>query len=239
MIAVFLFRCFILSQLLMLHSAEECVSTQFGDHVSIRFPFVNQTSSDCGLCMVANCTNPVQRIQLKKGGEWYQIRSWSFSNSITIFVLDLQKLFDSGNCKSLIPKYNFAANINVVIYTNTTIFTCDHKLELISLPSDFQHANCLSHNFYYGGQENITNLGCSAVHLPSLSFTNDQFTFLADPFSIEVNESSQCFRCKDKGGPCKLDSRQHIFCDATKPGMNKPTVEENLETSAHIYCRVF
>ena len=82
-----LFILFVLSHLLLLHSAEaenrnppSCSSFQCGKFGIIGFPFTNSTSSSCGLLPV-NCTETPPTIQFSGSGGPYEAINISCTNT--------------------------------------------------------------------------------------------------------------------------------------------------------------
>ena len=67
----------------------------------IGFPFTNNTSPEtCGPCVVDGCDEKSQRIQLVRGGKWFELHSISRAGTISITDKDLRGHLNSNSCDS-------------------------------------------------------------------------------------------------------------------------------------------
>jgi hypothetical protein len=145
-----LFVFFVLSNLVLLHSAEEgkkyfqkCQPFHCGKFGSIHFPFANSTNPECGLCRV-DCDERKPMIQI--GFEWdkssrsYEVinisqsNTTSLSNTIRIKDQALEEKLSTRKCEAL-TNLTFPNNMFVsfkLITPNLTIFKCNHNLNITS-----------------------------------------------------------------------------------------------------------
>lgn len=67
-------------------------STYCGKLGKLEFPFTNKQPPECGLYLVDECTESVQKIQLESGGgKWYEVVSVFQNSTILIHDQVLQK----------------------------------------------------------------------------------------------------------------------------------------------------
>ncbi|KAL4611816.1 hypothetical protein ACB092_08G153000 [Castanea dentata] len=172
--SVFVF--FLLTNLLLLHSAEEeksthpnCPSFQCAKFGTIGFPFTNGSQPSCGLLPV-NCDEPIPLIQLPLGlsGKPYEVINISYTNStqsIRIMDFSLLKYLRTEKCEYLTnftlpnsPLISFK-----LITPNQTLFKCNRILDITS-PRDFKYKSCGNYNFYYSSPRFASQ--CSIIQLP-------------------------------------------------------------------------
>jgi len=64
---------------------KKCPPFNCGKLGEIRFPFTNNTSPEiCGPYVVDGCNDDSQRIQLVRGGKWFELHTISQANTISI-----------------------------------------------------------------------------------------------------------------------------------------------------------
>lgn len=165
------------------HENQPCSSFHCGKLGHIDFPFNNKTNPECGLYTV-DCKEPIQKIQLKKGGHWFQIYNISPANSIFINIEELHKPFDSHSCKSFesltLPSPSLVSNI---LHT-TTMFNCSKGS--LGINSSL-YRTCEDYELYYNNTFNPSSPQCSTLQLPR------------DHLDIQANR--HCFNCIREGGP--------------------------------------
>ncbi|KAG6757733.1 hypothetical protein POTOM_038057 [Populus tomentosa] len=80
---------------------KKCPPFNCGKLGEIRFPFTNNTSPEiCGPCVVDGCDEDSQRIQLERGGKWFELHNISQAGTISITDKDLRGHLNSNSCDS-------------------------------------------------------------------------------------------------------------------------------------------
>lgn len=221
---VFIFLCH-----LGLQSAEKemkphrnCPSFRCGKLGEIKFPFTNSKfPTHCGLLMVEGCDNDVQKIQLEKGGRWYEIINISQANAIFIHDSMFSELLDSRDCKAFknlsLPNLPF---LSFQITQNRSLLECKHKLK--DHPSPLEHSGCNNSSIYYAREREILPSlppQCSLIQLPWHQNGNqDIFTQLTANFSLEVQVLHDCKRCLFREGDCQVNGGHKFYCANVKEG---------------------
>ncbi|KAL9453281.1 hypothetical protein AB3S75_008978 [Citrus x aurantiifolia] len=221
---------FVISQLLLLSSAEEeceLIKTcpysfpPCGNLSQFIFPFTNQTHPECGLMVVDNCTEPVQRIRLGKAGPFYNILNIAQDVSITLEDQVFQSHLNERSCESF---KNFSlpssASVSFHIKSNLSLFRCTDELEkkLTSF-----HSTCNSSSFiYYNHPDDdlpsILPPNCSLIQLPvnKTRKSGNLFNMLTSVFSLQVEVHRVCWECRWRGGQCQSDSEGNFQCAETR-----------------------
>ena len=228
MASVPLFVFFLLSQLVLLHSADgkrnhqNCASFHCGKFGSISFPFANSTNSYCGLCPV-DCDETTPMIQLGRDGRSYNVINISQSNAsyATIHVKDqvLQEHLNLRRCK-LLSTLTFPNSNSIsfeVTSPNQTLFKCNHTLNL-TCPRNFKITSCNDYNIYYS-HSNHTSPSfppeCSIIQLPKNGTSPadaDLYALLTADFNLEVHVSRDCISCYNRGGRCEQHDEGIFHC---------------------------
>ncbi|KAK9223211.1 hypothetical protein WN944_011653 [Citrus x changshan-huyou] len=169
---------FVISQLLLLSSAEEerelnktCPSSfpPCGNLSQFIFPFTNQTHPECGLMVVDNCNEPVQRIRLGKAGPFYNILNIAEDVSITLEDQVFQSHLNELSCESFknlsLPS---SASLSFEIKSKLSLFRCTDKFDYDL--TTFQ-PTCNNSCFLYYNQPDealpsILPPNCSLIQLP-------------------------------------------------------------------------
>ncbi|XP_065615912.1 LEAF RUST 10 DISEASE-RESISTANCE LOCUS RECEPTOR-LIKE PROTEIN KINASE-like 1.1 [Quercus suber] len=222
MASVSLFVFFVLSHLVLLHSAEEegkrenpfCRYFQCGKLGNISFPFTNIPPPFpfrfCGL-MHVKCDEPDPMIHLPLGDRWserqYEVLNISYTNitqHIRVKDHSLLEYLKSNSCHYLdnfaFPNSPF---ISFKLTTpNRTLFKCNRAL-LITSPRNFKKMTCRHHNIYYSpSNEASQNLSseCSTIQLPVNETSHkDELNLIAE-FDLELHVSDDCSSCHGKEG---------------------------------------
>ena len=235
MASVFILVMFFLSPLVILSSSAEekkyypdCQPFPCGHLGPVRFPFNNTTNPECGMFTV-NCSENIQRIQLKEGGHWYKIESISQADSIIIDDIVPPFYLSPNPCESIrrfsLPRNSSVFSYNIIQGNISTLFNCSHSLG-ISIPEDFNQNRCGDYKICYNLQ-NLTfpyEKQCSTIQLP-LQVIEEH----PDPhpkgfpppirFTFEVHISHDCWNCHQRGGKCGTDSKNQFECSKEQKGI--------------------
>jgi hypothetical protein len=226
MASVSLFVFFVLSHLLLLHSAEEakkygypsnCPPFCCGKLGSIEFPFSDNIHPDCGFCIV-NCDEISPTIQLGIDGRSYDVIKISQSNT-TISVKDqvFQEHLNLRRCE-LLSNLTFPKSTSIsfeITTPNQTLFKCKHTLNFTT-PRNFKNKSCGDYNIYYS-QSNNTSPSfpseCSIIQLTKKRspLEVDLFALLTVDFDLEVHVSDDCISCYHSNGQC-LQNKGKFYC---------------------------
>ncbi|KAJ4709895.1 LEAF RUST 10 DISEASE-RESISTANCE LOCUS RECEPTOR-LIKE PROTEIN KINASE-like 1.1 [Melia azedarach] len=219
---------FILSYLSLLSLAQEewtfspnCGSFSCGNLGSISFPFSNRTHPECGFCMLDDCDEPIQKIQLGKDGPWYNITRISQDDVVTISDQVFQNRLNNRSCESFrnftipnTPLFSFE------ILSNLTLFKCPRTVDS-RISTNFNLSCDDSIIFYNHPNQNLPSLPpqCSLIQLPvniPTPNTSDLFNLLSGVFSVNLRgvgrRRRECQTCRGGGGRCLLDSKGHLLC---------------------------
>ncbi|KAG6759602.1 hypothetical protein POTOM_036086 [Populus tomentosa] len=106
---------------------KKCLPFNCGKLGEIKFPFTNNTSPEiCGPFVVDGCDEDSQRIQLERGGKWFELHSISQANTISITDKDLRGHLNSNSCDSF-NNLSLPASVPYWSYktiSNLTLFKC-------------------------------------------------------------------------------------------------------------------
>ena len=220
MTSVSLFVFFLLSHLVLLHSAEEegkqespyCRSFQCGKLGNISFPFtkIPPPLSFCGLLQV-KCDETPPRIHLPLGvlesERRYEIINISHTNPIQHIRVKDPSLFEylkTNKCNYL---DNFTLPDSPLISfklttPSRTLFKCNRALHFTP-PRNFKNMTCGHYNMYYSpSSEASQNLSseCSTIQLPVNETSHkDELNLIAE-FDLELHVSEDCSSCHGKEG---------------------------------------
>ncbi|XP_004300969.1 PREDICTED: probable receptor-like protein kinase At1g67000-like [Fragaria vesca subsp. vesca] len=233
MAPITLFISFLLTNLAVLHSAEEqrinksCPPYFCNDVIgNISFPFrYEEQSRECGLYPV-DCSEGFPRIQLKEGGYWHEFTSISESNNISMIInKELKQRLESIPCDdesfedlslpSPTPISNVSTTHNLTLFkcSNTT-FSTDFKLACSSTSNPYN---------YYTSSMYVPSPppDCSAVWLPRLpgwNISNQPHPILTANFTLQVTVSEQCYECYSRGGLCQAYGGEFTCSPTPKAG---------------------
>jgi len=188
----------------------KCLPFNCGKLGEIGFPFTNNTSPEiCGPCVVDGCNENSQRIQLVRGGKWFELHNISQAGLISITDEELRGHLNSNSCDSfnnlsLPPSLPY---LSIQEFSNLTLFKCDpsvnfpHRLEL-------NYTGCKNFSIYYTRNTSLPRPPptCSILQLPvnNTESYGDIFRLLTATFSIEVFVFPPCHQCHLQGGPCQI-----------------------------------
>lgn len=180
----------------------------------IRFPFNNESLTDCGLYTVKNCGTPHPKIQLKRGGLWVDVVGISQANVINISDSELQKQIDSRSCSVLrdLALQNSSSS-SLSTPNNLTLYNCTQNPK-DALPLFISSFSCpgyyTSPNFSYSLDGSTCN---SKILVPVIPVgpNNPVSKFTAD-FQLQVTVHGPCYECFfHKGGKCS-DTKGNFVC---------------------------
>ncbi|KAM3692972.1 hypothetical protein ACJW31_08G129600 [Castanea mollissima] len=231
MACVSLFVFFLLSRLLLLHSAEEvnrtlpnCSSFQCGKLGIIGFPFTDSSHPLCGLLPV-KCDEMPPTIQLGWGRGPYEVINISYTNTTLITRIKDLLLSDALNTQKCESVTNFTLpNSPFISFKLTTpsqtLFKCNRTLGIAS-PRNFTRRNCGDYSLYYSHLNDDSQsfpAQCSIIQLPRKKHSDKDtlFSLLSAEFDLEVNVSEACSSCYGGGGHCELEQNGKFQCDIAK-----------------------
>ena len=220
MASVSLFVFFVLSHLVLLHSAEKekkrenpfCLPFQCGKLGNISFPFtkIPFRSQFCGL-MHVKCDEPHPTIKLPLDDQRRERRYEviNISHTITtqhIRVKDLWLLeyLNTNKCENL-ANFTFPHSPSIPLKPTTpsrTLFKCNRTLH--STPHrNFKNVTCRdNYNFYYSPLNEASQSspsGCSSIQLPVNESSHKDELNLTAEFDLELHVSGNCSRCHGEG----------------------------------------
>ena len=221
MASVSLFVFFVLSHLVLLHSAEEegkrenpyCRYFQCGKLGNISFPFTEMPPPFpfCGLMHVKCDELPHPMIHLPLGDRWsekrYEVINISYTNTTPhIRVKDrwLWKCLHTNKCNCL---DNFALpNSSLISFKlttpNRTLLKCDRTLHNTAL-KNFTKMTCRDYNIYFCPSNEASQSfpsGCSSIQLPVNESSHKDELNLTAVFDLELHVSDDCSSCHGKEG---------------------------------------
>ena len=156
MASISLLVFFVLSHLLLLHSAElpNCSSFHCGKFGIIGFPFFNTKYPFCSGLLAVNCDGTPPTIQLELGGRQYEVKKISYTNTTqsTTRIEDplLWDYLNTQKCES-VTNWTFPSSPSLsyeITSPNQTLFKCNHTLHITS-PINFKNMSCRVYNIYY------------------------------------------------------------------------------------------
>ncbi|KAI9387093.1 hypothetical protein POPTR_010G121350v4 [Populus trichocarpa] len=190
---------------------KKCPPFNCGKLGEIRFPFTNNTSPEiCGPYVVDGCNDDSQRIQLVRGGKWFELHNISQAGTMSITDKDLRGHLNSNSCDSfnnlsLPPSLPY---FSIQEISTQTLFKCDpsvnfpHRLEL-------NYTGCNNFSIYYTRNTSLPSPPptCSILQLPvnNTESYGDIFRLLTATFSIEVSVLPLCYHCYLQRGECKIN----------------------------------
>ncbi|XP_062145473.1 LEAF RUST 10 DISEASE-RESISTANCE LOCUS RECEPTOR-LIKE PROTEIN KINASE-like 1.1 isoform X2 [Alnus glutinosa] len=235
MASVFLFVFSLLSHFVLLLSAQDemgdtqrCAPFRCGHLGEIHFPFTNNTNPECGVLLDCREQNPTIVLE----GRPYEVRGISQKspdNTIIIHISDshLSKYLESNTCESL-TNLTFRSSPSFISFEiatpNQTFFKC-HRPPDIPPPTNFKTKSCKDdYNIYYSNSSDSfpTSLpGCSIIQLPkNMSLDHppspgddDLFRLLTPEFDLRVRVFWECYKCHERGVPCKPGHDGKLSCD--------------------------
>lgn len=211
----------LLSQFLILHSAEPCpLSFHCGNLLGdLKFPYTEESRPECGFFVVKDCNRPNPSVQLDRVGRWYRIHKISQANTLTIYDESLVQQLRNRNCSGLSMK-NFLPHLPYVTFNITSgpIALCTCKTALnASFPEQVQlnHTACNNYTIYYGPPEAPSPCPCSTVQLPLTNTPPENgthsFILLTPHVSVKINLSKPFKECHWRGGTCLVRNRR-LYC---------------------------
>ncbi|KAF2317799.1 hypothetical protein GH714_041113 [Hevea brasiliensis] len=200
---------------------KRCPEIDCGKLGKIIAPFTNKTLPQwCAPFVVDDCDKEHQKIQLNRGGRWYEIESIHQSNTIDITDTEFQKQLNSRQCQSFknfnFPSFNY---VRFTITNNLTLFKCNHASNLSPHPNFyFNYTECNNFSIYYTYMNRTLRTpppNCSIVQLPiKVNHSYDNiFDLLTASFSLQVYWWSECYLCqKISNGTCLYKSNEKFPC---------------------------
>nr|VDC61815.1 unnamed protein product [Brassica rapa] len=167
--------------------------------LDFRFPFFStDMQSRCGLFLM-NCSDQeIPEIQLEENGQWYNLKSVSQANTITVTDPRLSQSLETGSCSDL---SNFSLPDSPWLEM-TTLYKCNNSRR----KHGFSYANCKGggSSLYYSDLTDYS--GCSVIKTPEswvISRNKNGFNLNAT-FSLHINLPRGCSSCYRRGGECTM-----------------------------------
>ncbi|KAG6759600.1 hypothetical protein POTOM_036084 [Populus tomentosa] len=188
----------------------KCPTFNCGKLGEISFPFTNNTSPEiCGPCVVYGCDEDSQRIQLERGGKWFELQDISQANIISITDKDLQRHLNSNSCDSF-NNLSLQASVpylSIIEFSNLTLFKCTDPSVNFPQHLEFNYTGCKNFSIYYTRNTSLPSPPptCSILQLPvnNTESYGDIFRLLTATFSIEVSVRQSCYQCYLQRGECQ------------------------------------
>ena len=218
MACVSLFVVFVLSHLVLLHSAEEgklenphCWPFHCGklDHISFPFTDIPPPPPFCG--MQVKCDETPKHLPL---GDWwnkrrYEVISISYYTNATKYIRVknhwLLKYLNSKECHYLInfPLPPDTPFISFKLTTpNQTLFICNRDRHITS-PRNFKNMACGDYNIFYSpsneASQSLSSV-CSTIQLPLNETSHEDDLKIIAEFDLELHVSDDCIRCHGEEG---------------------------------------
>jgi hypothetical protein len=225
-----LFVFFVLSHLLLLHSAEEekrkplnCSPFQCGKFGIIGFPFYNRKYSFCGGLLAVNCDGTPPTIELEWAGRQFEVINISYTNTTPsttrIKDLSLSDHLNARKCEFL-TNLTFPGSPSIsyeITSPNQTLFKCNRTPPITS-PENFKNFSCGDYNTYYSQSNHGSPTSfseCSIIQLPRKVHPDkdELFSLLSAEFDLKVHVSDACSSCHGSGGSCDHDHEGKFDCN--------------------------
>ncbi|GFZ16052.1 hypothetical protein Acr_25g0004610 [Actinidia rufa] len=218
---------FVVSHLLLLHSAGCPESFDCGTHGKIQFPYTDSTYPECGLVTV-DCSKPLPEVI--SGERRYEVTSQLEEDSIKIKDRELERSIISKSCD--LVGYNLSItsspSISFTISPNLTLFKCstgsDELYRQIEgyFRGNQSYRDCEGYILYYRYPiDPVPTLGwypsnCVVIYLPIVLPPGnpgdiDLFKLLSAEFTIRLNVTKECLDCHSNGGLCPKQSGK-FYC---------------------------
>ena len=251
MASVSLFVFFVLSHLVLLHSAEKeegkrentyCLPSQCGKLGNISFPFtkIPLLFQSCVL-MHVECDEPHPMIHLPLGdpGSERRYEVINISHTITtqhIRVKDhsLLEYLKTHKCENL-DNFAFPHSPLISFKLTTpikTLFKCNRILDDTS-PRDFKYRSCGDYNIYYSSPRFASQ--CSIIQTPVIENAVKDEVNLTAVYSLEIHVSDACSSCYSREGLCRLDHKGKFRCAIAKKGIDIGILQNILVLQLHTY----
>ena len=229
--SISLFVFFVLSHLLLLHSAEaenrnppNCSSFQCGYLGIIGFPFFNSKYPICGGLLAVNCDGTLPTIQQELGGRKCEVINISYTNTTlyTTRIKDplLSDYFNNRNCESL-TNSTFPSSPSIsyeITSPKQTLFKCNRTSNITS-PENFKNISCGDYNIYYSLSNHSSPSSfteCSIIQVPQNEHPDkdELFSLLSSEFDLKVHVSDACSSCHARGGQCEVqkEDKDKFYC---------------------------
>ena len=223
--SVSLFVFFVLSHLVLLHSAEEeevkrensyCLPVRCGKLGNISFPFTKFPHPlplpFCGLMQVEYCDETHPMIKLPRDDQWserpYEVINISQTNTtqhIRVKDLWLLEYLKTNKCRKDSFAFPSSPFISFKLTTpNRTLFKCNRHPDN-TFPRNFKKITCRGYNIYYSpSNEASQNFSseCTTIQLPVNEIAHeDELNLIAEfDLEVELHVSDDCSRCHVEEG---------------------------------------
>uniref|UniRef100_A0A6M2EWS7 Wall-associated receptor kinase galacturonan-binding domain-containing protein n=1 Tax=Populus davidiana TaxID=266767 RepID=A0A6M2EWS7_9ROSI len=134
-----------------------CPHFNCGKLGEIKFPFTNNTSPEkCGPCVVDGCNKNSQRIQLVRGGKWFELHNISQAGTMSITDKDLRRHLNSNSCDSFnnLSLPASLPNFSIQEIPTQTLFKCDPSF-IFPHHLEFNYIGRKNFSIYYTRNTNL------------------------------------------------------------------------------------
>ncbi|KAL1188233.1 LEAF RUST 10 DISEASE-RESISTANCE LOCUS RECEPTOR-LIKE PROTEIN KINASE-like 1.1 [Cardamine amara subsp. amara] len=178
--------------------------------LDFKFPFFSTTMLPrCGLFKM-KCSENSSEIQLVENGEWYNVKSVSQANTITITDPRLSQSLETRTCSDL-SSFSIPESPWLKL---ATLYKCNNS----SRKDGFYYANCRGgSSLYYKSEDGHDVSGCSVIKTPE-SWVVRKNTNQSDvnaTFSLHIDVPGHCLTCHNRGGECKMIQNKYRCVGAT------------------------
>ena len=228
MASISLFVFFVLSHLLLLHSAEEeyslysnCSPFHCGKFGNISFPFFNSKHHPCGSLLAVNCDETPPTIQLSwdPRARPYEVINISYSNTSTTQStrfkdLSLWENLNAQQYCNVLHNLTFPSSPSIsyeITSPNQTLFKCNRTPNITS-PRNFKNISCGDYNIYCSPPTSFSE--CSIIQLPRKEHPDkdELCSLVSAEFDLKVHVSDDCSSCHARGGFCDHDHEGKFDC---------------------------
>ena len=212
---------FVVSHLLLLHSAGCPESFDCGTHGQIQFPYTTSTYPECGLVIV-NCNKSLPEVI--SGERRYEVTSQLEEDSIKIKDRYLEKLIKPDRCDLVGYNLSITSSPFISFTPNLTLFKCSNGSDGRPPQTDDyfrgnpSHRDCQNYTLYYKypidpvPPHGSYPSNCVVInHLPIAQTPEnpgdiDLFPLLTAEFTIRLNVRKECLDCHSNGSLCPKQS---------------------------------
>ncbi|PSR91138.1 Leaf rust 10 disease-resistance locus receptor-like protein kinase [Actinidia chinensis var. chinensis] len=227
---------FVVSHLLLLHSAGCPESFDCGTHGQIQFPYTNSTYPDCGLVPV-NCSKSLPEVI--SGERRYEVTSQLEEDSIKIKDRYLEKLIKPDRCDLVGYNLSITSSPFISFTPNLTLFKCSNGSDGRPPQTDDyfrgnpSHRDCQNYTLYYKypidpvPPHGSYPSNCVVInHLPIAQTPKnpgviDLFSLLTAEFTIKLLVAEECLNCFSSGGIYLKQSGKFHCIDKNEGGSSR------------------
>ncbi|GFZ16056.1 protein kinase superfamily protein [Actinidia rufa] len=243
---------FVVSHLLLLHSAGCPESFDCGTPGQIQIPYTNFTHNECGSVTV-DCSKSLPEVIL--GENMYEVTSPLEDDYIKIKDRELERLIGSHRCELFSHNRSIAfspfISVTIAPVPSLTLFKCntssnEHQTEeYFKGHQSYRDCQDQGYTLYYKYPSvSVSTLGdypsnCVVIYLPTTGNPGDNelFSLLTAEFTIRLNVTKECLDCHSNGGLCPKQSGK-FYCTNKNEGTDNsafPVFISKLNPNSSMY----